>query len=60
MTAGNCRAERRTRAAKIAIVLGRDLITRMNHSHGHDAISNDDVLPVLSTYMVKPIDWLKR
>jgi dephospho-CoA kinase len=39
---------------------GRAVISRMNRIHGHYAISNDDFLYVLSTFVAEPIRWLQR
>jgi dephospho-CoA kinase len=39
---------------------GRAVIARMNRIHGHYAISNDDFLYVLSTFVAEPIRWLER
>jgi len=39
---------------------GAAVITRLNRIHGHYAISNDDFLYVLSTFVAEPIRWLAR
>ncbi len=39
---------------------GAAVITRMNRIHGHYAISNDDFLYVLSTFVAEPTRWLNR
>ncbi|WP_216900507.1 oxygenase MpaB family protein [Synechococcus sp. CCY 9618] len=39
---------------------GAAVIERMNRIHGHYAISNDDFLYVLSTFVAEPIRWLAR
>ena len=39
---------------------GLAVIERMNRIHGHYAISNDDFLYVLSTFVAEPIRWLER
>ncbi len=39
---------------------GAAVIDRMNRIHGHYAISNDDFLYVLSTFVAEPIRWLAR
>jgi hypothetical protein len=39
---------------------GAAVIERMNRIHGHYAISNDDFLYVLSTFVAEPIRWLGR
>jgi dephospho-CoA kinase len=39
---------------------GSAVIARMNRIHGHYAISNDDFLYVLSTFVAEPIRWLER
>jgi dephospho-CoA kinase len=39
---------------------GTAVIARMNRIHGHYAISNDDFLYVLSTFVAEPILWLER
>ena len=39
---------------------GQAVITRMNRIHGHYAISNNDFLYVLSTFVAEPIRWLQR
>lgn len=39
---------------------GAAVIARMNRIHGHYAISNDDFLYVLSTFVAEPIRWLAR
>ena len=36
------------------------VIERMNRIHGHYAISNDDFLYVLSTFVAEPIRWIAR
>ena len=40
--------------------VGRAVIQRMNRIHGAFAISNDDFLYVLSTFVAEPIRWLER
>ena len=40
--------------------IGQAVIQRMNRIHGHYAISNDDFLYVLSTFVAEPIRWLER
>ena len=39
---------------------GQAVIARMNRIHGTYAISNDDFLYVLSTFVAEPIRWLQR
>jgi hypothetical protein len=39
---------------------GREALRVVNRAHGHYAISNDDMLYVLSTFIYDPIDWLDR
>jgi dephospho-CoA kinase len=39
---------------------GSAVIARMNRIHGSYAISNDDYLYVLSTFVAEPIRWLER
>ena len=39
---------------------GEAVIARMNRIHGHYAISNDDFVYVLSTFVVEPTRWLQR
>lgn len=39
---------------------GRTALRRMNQMHGAHDISNDDMLYVLSTFVVAPIRWLDR
>jgi dephospho-CoA kinase len=39
---------------------GQAVINRMNRIHGSYAISNDDFLYVLSTFVAEPIRWLQR
>ena len=39
---------------------GAAVISRMNRIHGAYAISNDDFLYVLSTFVAEPIRWLER
>ena len=39
---------------------GVAVIARMNRIHGHYAISNNDFLYVLSTFVAEPIRWLGR
>jgi hypothetical protein len=39
---------------------GAAVITRLNRIHGHYAISNDDFVYVLSTFVAEPIRWLSR
>jgi dephospho-CoA kinase len=41
-------------------VEGEAVIARMNRIHGTYAISNDDFLYVLSTFVAEPIRWLQR
>lgn len=38
--------------------IGAAVIARMNRIHGHYAISNDDYIYVLSTFVAEPIRWL--
>ena len=40
--------------------MGSAVIARMNRIHGHYAISNDDFIYVLSTFVAEPIRWLER
>jgi dephospho-CoA kinase len=40
--------------------IGHSVIQRMNRIHGAYAISNDDFLYVLSTFVAEPIRWLER
>ena len=40
--------------------LGRTAVRRMNQIHGRFAISNDDFLYVLSTFVYEPIRWNER
>ncbi|MDP9796605.1 hypothetical protein J2S43_005117 [Catenuloplanes nepalensis] len=37
---------------------GRSALRVINRAHGHYAISNDDMLYVLSTFVFDPIDWI--
>ncbi|HWS33424.1 MAG TPA: oxygenase MpaB family protein [Actinoplanes sp.] len=37
---------------------GRDALKVVNRAHGRYAISNDDMLYVLSTFIYDPIDWI--
>jgi hypothetical protein len=37
---------------------GRAALSAVNRQHGHYAISNDDMLYVLSTFVYDPIDWI--
>lgn len=39
---------------------GRAAIRRMNQMHGSYNISNDDMLYVLSTFVVMPVRWIRR
>lgn len=39
---------------------GREALRVVNRAHGRYAISNDDMLYVLSTFIYDPIDWLDR
>ena len=39
---------------------GRKAIERMNDMHGRYRISNNDMLYVLSTFVVEPVKWLER
>lgn len=39
---------------------GRAALSLMNRLHGRYAISNDDMLYVLSTFVFDPIDWIDR
>lgn len=39
---------------------GQTAIERMNDMHGRYRISNDDMLYVLSTFVVEPVHWLAR
>jgi mpaB/rubber oxygenase-like protein len=39
---------------------GREALKVINRAHGRYAISNDDMLYVLSTFVFDPIDWLGR
>ncbi|MEX1322866.1 MAG: oxygenase MpaB family protein, partial [Synechococcaceae cyanobacterium] len=39
---------------------GAAVISRMNRIHGAYAITNDDFLYVLSTFVAEPIQWLER
>ncbi|WP_158078625.1 oxygenase MpaB family protein [Microbulbifer mangrovi] len=39
---------------------GRAALQRINQTHAHFFISNDDYLFVLSTFMLDPIDWIAR
>jgi len=39
---------------------GREALRVINRAHGRYAISNDDMLYVLSTFVYEPIDWLDR
>jgi len=40
--------------------IGSRSIARMNKTHAHFKISNDDYLFVLSTFVIDPIDWIDR
>jgi hypothetical protein len=40
--------------------MGSAVIARMNRIHGHYAISNDDFIYVLFTFVAEPIRWLER
>ena len=40
--------------------LGRRAIRRMNQIHSHFAISNEDYLYVLSTFLFEPIRWMRN
>jgi hypothetical protein len=37
---------------------GREALERINWAHGHFAISNDDFLYVLSTFIFEPVRWI--
>jgi len=39
---------------------GQRALARMNRTHAHFKISNDDYLFVLSTFVLDPIDWIDR
>ncbi|MFC7529663.1 oxygenase MpaB family protein [Actinoplanes sp. GCM10030250] len=39
---------------------GKEALRVINRGHGRYAISNDDMLYVLSTFVYDPIDWLER
>jgi hypothetical protein len=39
---------------------GRESLRVINRAHGRYAISNDDMLYVLSTFVYEPIDWIDR
>ncbi|WP_430784493.1 oxygenase MpaB family protein [Actinoplanes sp. G11-F43] len=39
---------------------GREALKVVNRAHGRYAISNDDMLYVLSTFIYDPIDWISR
>lgn len=39
---------------------GTAALARINHTHGHFSIPNEDYLFVLSTFMLDPIDWIQR
>ena len=39
---------------------GAAAIDRMNRSHGHYRIANDDFLFVLSTFVIDPIQWIEQ
>lgn len=39
---------------------GKAALARMNDMHGRYRISNDDMLYVLSTFVVEPVKWLER
>jgi hypothetical protein len=39
---------------------GRDALKVVNRAHGRYAITNDDMLYVLSTFIYDPIDWLSH
>jgi hypothetical protein len=39
---------------------GREALRVVNRAHGRFAISNDDMLYVLSTFVYEPIDWITR
>lgn len=39
---------------------GQEAIARMNEMHGRYRISNNDMLYVLSTFVVEPVHWLER
>lgn len=41
-------------------VRGRAAFERINTMHGHYKISNDDMLYVLTTFVVEPVKWLER
>jgi dephospho-CoA kinase len=40
--------------------VGSAVLARLNRIHGHYAISNDDFLYVLSSFVAEPIRWLQR
>jgi dephospho-CoA kinase len=40
--------------------VGTAVLARLNRIHGHYAISNDDFLYVLSSFVAEPIRWLER
>lgn len=39
---------------------GSQFLNRMNKTHAHYQISNDDYLFTLSTFVIDPIDWIER
>ncbi len=39
---------------------GRTALRRINRAHGHYRIDNDDMLYVLSTFVVDPVRWIDR
>jgi hypothetical protein len=39
---------------------GRAALRRINHAHGHYRIGNDDMLYVLSTFVLDPVRWIDR
>ncbi len=41
-------------------VRGREALRVINRAHGRYAISNDDMLYVLSTFVYEPVDWIAR
>ena len=39
---------------------GRTALRRINRAHGHYRIPNDDMLYVLSTFVIDPVRWIDR
>ena len=39
---------------------GRAALRRINRAHGHYRIANDDMLYVLSTFVIDPVRWIDR